>query len=54
MEHRLNCSEPGGIFSDQGLNLCSALAGGFFTSEPPGKPLSHLLFCKENLGNVVT
>ena len=32
-----------GIFPDQGSNLCFlALAGGFFTTEPPGKPY-HLL-----------
>ena len=37
--HGLSCSEASGIFpnsSAQGLNR--ALAGGFFTSEPPGKP----------------
>ena len=27
-----------GIFPTQGLNLSPALAGGFFTTEPPGKP----------------
>ena len=30
-----------GIFPDQGWNPCTpALAGGFFTTEPPGKPKS--------------
>ena len=46
--HRLSCSETFGIFLDQGLNLCPALAGRFFSSEPSGKPstliLSTLLF----------
>ena len=37
--HRLSCSEAHVIFLDQGLNPVSpALAGGFFTTEPPGKP----------------
>ena len=36
--HRLICSAACGIFPDQGSNLCPALAGGFFTTEPPGKP----------------
>ena len=34
-------SFPRGIFPTQGFNLCllhSTLAGGFFTTEPPGKP----------------
>ena len=48
MVHRLSCSEAFGIFLDQGLNMCPALAGRFFTTEPPGKPstliLSTLLF----------
>ena len=36
--HRLSCSEACVIFLDQGLNPMSpALAGGFFTIEPPGK-----------------
>ena len=35
----LSCSAAYGIFPDQGLNLVSpVLAGGFFTTEPPGKP----------------
>ena len=35
----LSCSEACGNFLDQGLNLWSpALAGGLFTTEPPGKP----------------
>ena len=38
MVHWLICSAACGIFPDQGSNLCSALAGGFFTTEPPGKP----------------
>ena len=29
-----------GIFLTQGLNLVSCIAGGFFTTEPPGKPQS--------------
>ena len=28
-----------GIFPTQGSNLSPALVGGFFTTEPPGKPL---------------
>ena len=34
-------SFPRGIFPTQGFNLCllhSTLVGGFFTTEPPGKP----------------
>ena len=31
-----------GIFLMQGLNLCPALAGGFFTTEPPGKPRTNV------------
>ena len=39
--HRLiSCFMACGIFLDQGLNLCYlALAGRFFTTETPGKPL---------------
>jgi len=38
--YRLICSAAHGIFLDQGLNPVSpALAGRFFTTEPPGKPL---------------
>ena len=36
--HGLSCSAACGIFPGQGSNPCSALAGGFFTTEPPGKP----------------
>ena len=37
--HRLSCSSTCGIFLDQGMELVSpSLVGGFFTSEPPGKP----------------
>ena len=38
--HRLSCSKACGIFLDQGSN--PALASGFFTTEPPGKPLKQL------------
>ena len=46
LEHRLSscgdglsCSEVCAMFPDQGLNTMSpALAGGFFTTRPPGKP----------------
>ena len=31
-----------GIFLTQGLNLCSCIAGGFFTTELPGKPLLYM------------
>ena len=40
MAHGLSCSAACGIFPDQGLNQSPALAGGFFTTEPPGKPLN--------------
>ena len=36
--HALRCSMARGIFLDQGSNLSPALAGGFSTTEPPGKP----------------
>ena len=37
--HRLSCPKACGIFPDQGSNPVSpALAGRFFTAEPPGKP----------------
>ena len=43
MAWRLSCSAARGIFLDQGSNLClPALAGGFFPTEPTGKPLGHL------------
>ena len=33
-----------GISLDQGSNLCfPALAGGFFTTEPPGEPIASIL-----------
>ena len=39
MVHRLSCSAARGIFPDQGLNpWYPALAGGFFTTGPLGKP----------------
>ena len=34
----LSWSAACGVFSDQGSNLSPALAGGFFTTEPPWKP----------------
>ena len=46
LKHKLDsCGvEACGIFPDQGSNLYSpALAGRFFTTEPPGKPLFLLL-----------
>ena len=37
--HRLSCSAARGIFPDIGLEPASpALAGGFLTTVPPGKP----------------
>ena len=36
-----SCSATCGIFPDQGLNPCPALAGRFLTTRPPGK--SHIL-----------
>ena len=39
VEHVLHCSTARGILPDKGSNLCPALAGGFFTPEPPGKLL---------------
>ena len=36
--HGLRCSEACGIFPDQGSKLFPELVGGFFTTEPPGKP----------------
>ena len=45
--HGLSCSVACGIFLDQGSNPVSpALAGGFLTTEPSGKPCPVLLnFC---------
>jgi len=42
--HGLSCSAARGIFPDQGSNkhLSPALAGGFFTAKPPGKPRKML------------
>ena len=40
-----------GIFPTQGSNLCllsPALAGGFFTTEPPGKPTDYAVYLKFN------
>ena len=36
-----------GIFPTQGLNLVSCIAGGFFTTDPPGKPFQFLAFTKK-------
>ena len=41
--HGLSCSMACGIFPDQGLNVSPALAGRFFTPEPPGKPLTCII-----------
>ena len=41
LAHGLSCSEAHGIFPDQGLN--PALAGGFFTTEPPGRSFPSFL-----------
>ena len=41
--HRLSCSVAYGIFPDQGSSLSPALAGGLFTTEPPGKPILYAL-----------
>ena len=38
MAHGPSCSEACSIFPDQGSNVSPALAGRFFTTEPPGKP----------------
>ena len=39
--HKLSCSMACGIFPDQGSNA-PALAGRFFTTEPPGKPMANV------------
>ena len=45
--HGLSCSEACGILPDQGSNPVSlALAGGFFTTEPPGKSCSFVFTAK--------
>ena len=41
--HGLSCSAACGIFPDQGLNPCPALAGGFLTTAPPGKSTQYSL-----------
>ena len=41
--HRLSCSSACGIFPEQGSNLFSALAGGFFTTELSGT-VTHRIF----------
>ena len=41
LEHGLSCSVACGIFPDQGWSC--ALAGRFFTTEPPGKPCAPIL-----------
>ena len=38
----LSCPVACGVFLDQGSNLCPSLAGGFFATEPPGKPCTFL------------
>ena len=44
MVHRLSCSMAHGIFPDHRLNTCLlALAGGFFTTEPPGKRFERFM-----------
>ena len=43
----LSCFETCGIFPDQGLN--PALAGRFFTTEPPGKSLAVTIFNVQGL-----
>ena len=43
--HGLSCSVPCAIFLDQGSNWrLLHLAGGFFTTEPPGKPQMQLVW----------
>ena len=37
-----SCPEACGIFPDQRLDLSPVLAGGFLTTEPPGKPLEEV------------
>ena len=42
---------PPGVLPHPGIELASpvvpALAGGFFTTEPPGKPPSTLILCQK-------
>ena len=42
--HGLSCSVACGIFPDEESNLSLALAGRFFTTETPEKPLSLYIF----------
>ena len=35
-----------GIFLSQGLNQCLLIAGRFFATEPPGKPIGMYVWCK--------
>ena len=45
--HGLSCSEACGIFPGPGIEpVTPALAGRFFTTEPPGKPLPEVLKIK--------
>ena len=39
--HRLNCSSACGIFWISDKPVSPAMAGGFFMTETPGKPLAH-------------
>jgi len=49
LEHEPSCSAACGIFPDQG-SMSPALAGGFLTSEPPGKScLLHRGLCRDFL-----
>ena len=44
--HGLSCSVACGIFPDQGSKpVSTALAGGFLTTVPPGKPTVFILAC---------
>ena len=51
--HGLSCITACRISSDQGYNSSPPLAGGFFTTEPPGKPLMleflKLIFIAKNI-----
>ena len=42
--HGLSCSAAWGIFPDQLEPMSPALAGGFLTTAPPGKPSIHTSF----------
>ena len=39
-----SCSPARGLFLDQGSTCASCIAGGFFTTEPPGEPACSFLF----------